>query len=120
MDKHNRDDARQAFKDAGLTLNDLSLSSLQLLRNAINEKMRAGGYVRGTLRCKQRPFRKPSGTGIYAGIRCKSYYFDDREAVSFNPDGFVGFAGWADDENVQPILAGFMEWLNAQPAHAPD
>lgn len=107
-----RDDARQAFKESGLKFNDLSRSRLQHLRNAINEKMRDGKYISGTLRCKQRPFIKNTGIGIYAGIRCKSYYFNDREVVSFNPDGFVGFAGWADCENVKPVLDGFMEWIN--------
>jgi hypothetical protein len=38
-------------------------------------------------------------------------HYDDREAVTFNRDGFIGFAGWADNESVQPVLAGFAEWI---------
>lgn len=34
-----------------------------------------------------------------------------REAVSFNQDGFIGFAGWASTENAQPFYRGFMRWL---------
>lgn len=29
-----------------------------------------------------------------------------------NCDGFVGFAGWADDTNVQPILTAFCAWVD--------
>lgn len=28
------------------------------------------------------------------------------------PDGFVGFAGWAGDHNVQPILTAFCRWVD--------
>lgn len=35
----------------------------------------------------------------------------DLEGVSFNRDGFIGFAGWASDENVQPVLRAFKRWL---------
>jgi hypothetical protein len=52
----------------------------------------------------------------YGGIRCRSFYFDDREVVTFNPDGFLGFAGWAADGNVQPILYGFVAWLEKMEA----
>jgi hypothetical protein len=45
------------------------------------------------------------------GIRCKAFYFKDREAITFNEEGFVGFAGWADDGNVQPILRACVKWV---------
>ena len=47
----------------------------------------------------------------YAELRCKAFYFESREAVTFNSDGFIGFAGWADEKSVQPVLAGFKEWI---------
>lgn len=46
-----------------------------------------------------------------AYLRIDGDYFSGREAVSFNCDGFVGFAGWADRNNVQPILQGFVRWM---------
>ncbi len=50
--------------------------------------------------------------GIYeAFLRVDGRYWDGREAVSFNGDGFIGIAGWADDSNVQPFLRGFLRWL---------
>ena len=67
--------------------------------------------MRGSFRCKQRGVIKETSHGKYAEIRCKADYFEDREAVSFNTDGFIGFAGWADDKNIQPVLAGFEAWI---------
>lgn len=39
-----------------------------------------------------------------------SHYFTRREAISFNQDGFIGFAGWADDGNLNPLRRAFLEW----------
>ena len=65
-------------------------------------------------RKKDEPYieRAQSGVGIYeAYLRVDGCYWQGREAVSFNGDGFIGIAGWADDNNVQPFLRGFMRWL---------
>lgn len=43
-------------------------------------------------------------------IACDAYYFDDRQGVTFERDGFVGIAGWADDSNVQPFLRALVAW----------
>lgn len=56
--------------------------------------------------------RAQNGVGIYeAYLRVDGRYWQGREAVSFNSDGYIGFADWADDQNVQPFLRGFMRWL---------
>jgi hypothetical protein len=46
-----------------------------------------------------------------AYIRCDGAYFRGREAVSLNPDGFIGIAGWADDKNVKPFCIAFKAWV---------
>ncbi len=106
-----RADARQAFKDAGLTYSALTPESMRRLRAIINDHMKVSGLILGTFRCRQRGVVKETSSGRYAELRCRADYFDDREAVTFNTDGFIGFAGWADNRNVQPILAGFKEWV---------
>lgn len=53
-------------------------------------------------------------------IRGKGGYFDEREVVSFNQEKdtqtqnphWIGFSGNADDNNIQPILRGFMKWCD--------
>lgn len=46
----------------------------------------------------------------HAYMYVDSHYFTKRECISFNKNGFIGFAGWADDKNRRPILIGFNNW----------
>ena len=41
-----------------------------------------------------------------------SHYFTQREAISFNEDGYIGFAGWADQGNTNPLLRAFLRWCD--------
>lgn len=47
-----------------------------------------------------------------AYLRVDGPYFTDREAISFNRDRFIGFAGWASDKNVKPFISAFIEWVD--------
>ena len=47
-----------------------------------------------------------------AYLYMKGAYFSERECISFNLDGFIGFAGWASNGNVQPILRAFIRWCD--------
>lgn len=52
------------------------------------------------------------GKGIKSAfLRVSSRYFSGREAISFNADGFIGFAGWASSGTVQPFLRAFFKWV---------
>ena len=106
------DEARSVFKSSGLTYKDLSRDNLKRLRTAINDQMTDDDSIMKELKCRYR-FRVSIADGHInqAYLGCKSYKFDDREAVSFNSDGFIGFAGWADSTNIQPILLGFVDWV---------
>jgi len=116
-----RDEARAAFKDAGITYKALTPETLDNLRRYIDERMKESGLAGGTYRMSEQGTRLvKAGDGAWAVLRCQSKYFKDREAVTFNPDGFVGFAGWADETHVQPVLEGFTAWIAAmQPETAP-
>lgn len=55
--------------------------------------------------------------GDAGGIReaflfCDGSYFNGREAISFNEDGFIGFCGWADSMNSRPFVSGFCRWVD--------
>lgn len=99
-EKLTRDDMRAAF--AELDIEIPSLNQLKELRKEINEQMKASDCYHGT-------FRMRNTKDEY--LTCKCDQWENREAVSFNRDGFVGFAGWADEGNVQPILRGFQKWV---------
>lgn len=57
--------------------------------------------------------RKTNGTLISCFLYVNSHYFERRECISFNADGWIGFAGWADQGNTNPILRAFIEWCDA-------
>lgn len=111
-----RDLARKVFADSGLNYEDLTQQSIQRLRACINTAMIKSGCILGTFRCHQRGVVKDTKLGKYAEIKCKAHYFDGREAVTFNTDRFIGFAGWADEKNIEPILDGFQAWVRATQA----
>ena len=46
-----------------------------------------------------------------AYLRVAGRYWPEREAVSFNADGYIVIAGWADDVNVQPFCRSLLLWL---------
>lgn len=98
-----RDQTRELLRDAGITCDNVTDKQLKRLRRIIGRHLRTSGILRSTARIARA--RKDMKF-----ITMQSFYFDHREAVSFNPDGFIGIAGWADNENVQPILAALAEW----------
>lgn len=55
-----------------------------------------------------------------AFVRVDGPYFEDREAISFNANGFVGIAGWADSKNRVPFLRAFETWLGGMGLGSPE
>lgn len=109
---HTRDDARRQWAASGLTYAALTPATMDRLRQMIDEQMRSGDYLRGTFRASRKP--KLMKCGSY-DIRCTAWYFNGaqaRQCVTFEPGGFIGFAGWSDDTNIQPILRAFMAWVD--------
>lgn len=109
-----RDDVRAMWAASGLTLGKLSADDLRSLVDTLDSEMKASGLIDKTFRCNKRMIKR--GWPEWLQITCRSFYFSCREAVTFNHDGFVGFGGWADDVNIQPILSGFIKWLEARRA----
>ena len=57
--------------------------------------------------------RRTNGALISCFLYVNSHYFERRECISFNADGWIGFASWADQGNTNPILRAFIEWCDA-------
>lgn len=114
----NNDEARQYFKDKGLTYDVLSTRTISLL----------AGFLQGEImemknsqddciltdmnKCK---FTKKHLSGNFSdgiSLTVKGSYFDDREAVTFSCSGFIGFAGWASGCNTKPFIDGFIKWCD--------
>jgi hypothetical protein len=108
-----RDEARAHWAKSGLTYAALTAENLRRLRSLIDQRMRTSGAMGGTLRaCQRFSIHNDHPNGKWAALKCKAFYFGDRQAVTFEPGGFIGFAGWADETNVQPILTAFCSWVD--------
>ena len=55
---------------------------------------------------------RPDRTVSMAHIKVDSHYFKGREAITFNSDGWIGFAGWADSDNVLFFTNAFVKWVD--------
>lgn len=111
-------DVRQHFKECGITYNDITegdiLALVLLLNREIKKSNQIGETSVNTMRLSKRISinTKPDGSINTCFLYMSSHYFNDRECVSFNRDGFIGIAGWADDGNSNPIRRALLAWCD--------
>ena len=112
-----RDEAREYFKKCNLTYEDIDMNDLYYLISIANKKM----FNDNILVMMNEPKVKGRGKNIildknnkivFAELRCKGNYFDDREGITFNEDGFIGFCGWADMKRTRVFTESFKEWCD--------
>ena len=108
-----RDQARDYFVRCGLSYSNITKYKFDLLRKMVNEKLIQSARFRESYKCNRKTkfFNNRAGLS-HAYIGCQAFYFGDREAISFNKGGEIGFAGWADNGAVKPILEAFVEWCD--------
>lgn len=112
-------EARAYFAGKGLTYADVTEGDILTLVMLLNKHIRKANadcetsmgsmYLSRRIDLK----RKTNGTLISCFLYVNSRYFERRECISFNADGWIGFAGWADQGNTNPILRAFIEWCDA-------
>ena len=112
-------EAREYFKQKGLTYNDITegdiLSLVLLLNQELKAAVRNGETSVDTMHLSRKIDIKKNTNGTIQKcfLYVNSHYFTQREAISFNEDGFIGFTGWADQGNANPILRAFIKWCDA-------
>ena len=102
MQKNN--EVRQLLKDKNITTENVTVDQLSDLRDILDKKLKESGIYNGTARLSRIKHLK--------FMTMDTEQWDGREAISFNRDGFIGFAGWADSKNIKPILEATIEWAN--------
>lgn len=114
-----RDGARELFASKlsyeQITANDIrALEGFLAIEYAQHERNGEHMEMHPCYRKKYQPQINltDGGRGIKSAfLRVSGFYFSGREAISFNEDGFIGIAGWADDTNVKPFLRAFHKWV---------
>ena len=111
------DEARQYFINKGLSYDDITEGDILTLVMLLNKHIKAANKdnetsVELTLSKRVNMKKKTNGSIICCYLYVNAYYFTQRECISFNNDGFIGFAGWADQGNTNPMLRAFLEWCD--------
>lgn len=112
------DYARQHFAEYGLSYADVLegdiLVLIRLLNHEIRKSNKTGETSVNTMRLSEKVDMKcnTDGSIICCFLYINSHYFARREAISFNCNGFIGFAGWADQGNTNPLLRAFLKWCD--------
>lgn len=110
--------AREYFKKSNLTYDDIDMNDIYKLIQILNVKITEANSCmlminEPKLRGRNTNVKlNKNGKLVFAEIRVKGTYFADREAITFNEDGFIGFCGWADGYNLIPFIIGFKEWCD--------
>ena len=112
------DEARAYFSNKGLSYKDISDKDINVLCKYLEEEYKKSNKIGetsvNTMRLSKKVDIKRTITDdlISCFLYTNSHYFTRRECISFNRDGFIGFAGWADDGNTNPIKRAFMRWCD--------
>lgn len=112
-----RNEFAKRFSYAQITCNDIQRLTCYVMRECAIHNLAGNGVLEWPRGCGQpRGFEynmAEDGEGMHSAfIRVDGMYFTDREAISFNDDGFIGFAGWSDSKNVQPFYRAFKSWMD--------
>lgn len=112
-----RDEARNYFKECNLTYDDIGMNEIYKLIQILNKNIVQVDSCmlminEPKLNGRNKNIILKNGKIKFAEIRVKGTYFGDREAVTFNSAGFIGFCGWADGRNLIPFVEGFKEWCD--------
>ena len=110
-------EARKFFKNRGLSYDSIHEGDIlilcMMLQKELKKSNKAGETsVTMTLSKRVDMKKKSNGSITECYIYMNAHYFTRRECISFNRDGFIGFAGWADQGNTNPLLRAFLEWCN--------
>ena len=112
------DEARAYFKNKGLTYNDITEGDIAVLLIYLKQEIKKSNEIGETsvntmyMSRKIDMKKRSNGSIIKCFLYINSHYFTQRECISFNENGFIGFCGWADTGNTNPILRAFLRWCD--------
>lgn len=114
---NHRELARDYYKKCGITYEDITMNSLYKLIQLLNKRIVEAGSCmiminEPKLKGTNKNIVFKNNKLVFAEIRVKGTYFDDREAITFNKDGFIGLCSWADGYNLTPFVMGFKDWCD--------
>lgn len=112
-----RELAREYFRQCKITYDDITMNDIYKLIKLLNKRIVEADSCmiminEPKLRGTNRNIIFKKNKLVFAEIRVKGNYFNAREAITFNEDGFIGLCGWADGYNLTPFVMGFKDWCD--------
>lgn len=94
----------------------ISSKDIDVIAGNIAKNLKNHGYGDCTLEIGKISIRKSGDLIDMAEIRVNQKIngedgWNNRQGITFESDGFIGFCGWADSHNSKPFVDGFMKWL---------
>lgn len=93
---------REILTNKNITTRNVTVQELFLLKVILSKNLRESNIYNGSAKIDKEINLK--------FIKMSTNQWKSRECVSFNKDGFIGFAGWSGSENLEPILKSVLEW----------
>lgn len=108
---------REYFSAKGLTYDSIDEGDILILCMMLQRELKKSnkaGETSVTMTLSKRIDMKKTTNGHITEcyIYMNAHYFTRRECISFNRDGWIGFAGWADDGNANPLRRAFLGWCD--------
>lgn len=108
---------REYFSAKGLTYDSIDEGDILILCMMLQKELKKSnkaGETSVTMTLSKRVDMKKATNGHITEcyIYMNAHYFTRRECISFNRDGWIGFAGWADDGNTNPLRRAFLAWCD--------
>lgn len=112
-----REDAREYFKMCNLSYDVINMNDLYDLIKILNRDIAESDSFlimieQPIINGKNKNIIFKNGKLVFASIRVRGDYFTDREGITFNDDGFIGFVGWGDETRAMLFTSAFKEWCN--------
>jgi hypothetical protein len=118
------EEARQKFINSGFNYSKIGSKEIAILKSNIESELKKyneAGFTMKLLMIRQKDqsffvntggveyfhFRVSGKVGVFKGK-----LWTDREAISFNRSGYIGFAGWASSANTKPFIDAFSNWID--------
>ena len=105
------DRLRGLFWEYGLDYQILTDVTVHRLATLMDAEFRKEGKHSPSLQVRCVHTEYNNGYLDFAEITVQSDWFSEREGITFNRDGFIGFCGWASSNNARPIYDAFEKWV---------
>lgn len=111
------DKARQAIINAGITYGTITKADWLLLMSILEAKLAEFNKNKDVntyqMKLIKQEYIADPCAGMFAAyskVLCDEY--SEREAITFNTNGWIGFVGWADSTHTKPFTDAFVLWVN--------